>query len=209
MKKFYIFIIITIAILSSILFIYFRNNISNTQENNTSATKLSSKLEDNSNNQNITENTSFAPKKISEYSTEIKDDSDGRLTNINITCSLLNNYILHPGDTFSFNDVVGQPTSDRGYQEATVIIDGEHETGIGGGNCQVSSTLYNAVLDVPNITIIERNEHGLPVTYVPEGQDAAVSYGSLDLKFRNDSDKDIKIEMTTDNEDIIAKLFQI
>ena len=203
MKKFYIFMLITIITLSIILFIYFKNTIFNTTNNNTSATKLSTTT--NSINQNMPVKVE---KEIASFSTEIKDDSEGRLTNINITCSLITNTVLAPGDTFSFNDTVGQPTSSRGYQEATIIIDGEHETGIGGGNCQVSSTLYNAVLEVPSLTVIERNEHGLPVTYVPEGQDAAVSYGSLDLKFRNDSDKEIRIEMTSDNENITAKLFQ-
>ena len=77
------------------------------------------------------------------------------------------------------------------------------------GNCQVSSTLYNAILDFPSLEVIERHEHGLPVTYVPEGRDAAVSYGSLDLKFKNTSDRDIRIEMTSDDTTIIAKLIRI
>ncbi|MBP3255098.1 MAG: VanW family protein [Clostridia bacterium] len=186
-----------------ILFFIFKDSIlfNSPNNNNSSATRLS--LNTNTIIQNIP-----TEKEISVFSTKIKDNSEGRLTNIRITCSLINDTILAPGDIFSFNDTVGQPTSARGYQEATIIVDGEHETGIGGGNCQVSSTLYNAVYDLPFITIIERNEHGLPVTYVPEGQDAAVSFGSLDLKFRNDSDKNLRIEMTTDDEDIIAKIYQ-
>ena len=102
----------------------------------------------------------------------------------------------------------GNPTSERGYMQANVIIDGEITQGIGGGNCQVSSTLYNAVLLVQDLTVLERHEHGVDVTYVPEGQDAAVSYDSLDLKFRNDSKKDIVINVTTDNTSIDAKIFQ-
>lgn len=202
MKKLFIIMSIIVIIIGFVLFLLFKDNIFNvTNNNNISATKLSSTT--NSINKNIA-----VEKEISSFSTEIKDDSEGRLTNIQITCSLINNTVLAPGDTFSFNDTVGQPTTSRGYQEATIIIDGEHETGIGGGNCQVSSTLYNAVLDLSFISIIERNEHGLPVTYVPEGQDAAVSFGSLDLKFRNDSDKEIRIEMTSDNESITAKIYQ-
>lgn len=77
------------------------------------------------------------------------------------------------------------------------------------GNCQVSSTLYNAILEVPTLEVTERNEHGLPVTYVPEGRDAAVSYGSLDLKFQNNSKRDIRIEMTSDDTTITAKLIRI
>ena len=78
-----------------------------------------------------------------------------------------------------------------------------------GGNCQVSSTLYNAVLSIPSLVVIERHEHGKDVTYVPDGKDAAVSYGSLDLKFRNDLGHDIKIEAATDNNTITIKLIQL
>lgn len=77
------------------------------------------------------------------------------------------------------------------------------------GNCQVSSTLYNAILAVPTLSVLERHEHGKDVTYVPEGKDAAVSYGSLDLKFRNDSDHNIRIDATTDNQTITIKLIQL
>ena len=160
-------------------------------------------------NQNeIIQNTS-TEKEISTYSTTIKDKSSGRLNNISITCSTLNNTIIHSGETFSFNEVVGKPTAEKGYQEASVIIDHKTEKGIGGGNCQVSSTLYNAVLAVPSLVITERHEHGKDVTYVPEGKDAAVSYGSLDLKFRNDSGSDIRIEASTNNETITIKLIQL
>ena len=78
-----------------------------------------------------------------------------------------------------------------------------------GGNCQVSSTLYNAVINIPSLVILERHEHGKDVTYVPEGKDAAVSYGSLDLKFRNDLGHDIKIEAATDNNTITINLVQL
>lgn len=80
---------------------------------------------------------------------------------------------------------------------------------LAGGNCQVSSTLYNAVLNIPSLVVTERHEHGKDVTYVPDGKDAAVSYGSLDLKFRNDLGKDIRIKATTDNQTITIKLIQL
>lgn len=146
---------------------------------------------------------------LSSYSTVIKDNSSGRLTNIQITCSTLNGTIIEPGETFSFCDTVGQPTAERGYQEASVIINHKTEKGIGGGNCQVSSTLYNAVLAIPDLKVTERHEHGKDVTYVPEGKDAAVSYGSLDLKFRNDTGKRLRIDISTDNASIVAKIIQL
>ena len=77
------------------------------------------------------------------------------------------------------------------------------------GNCQVSSTLYNAILAIPTLNVIERHEHGLAVAYVPKGKDAAISYGSLDLKFRNDNDYKIKINMATDDKTITATLLKI
>lgn len=147
---------------------------------------------------------------LSTFSTEIKDKSPGRLENIRITCGIINNTIINPNETFSFNNIVGQPSSARGYKEATIIIDGEHETGIGGGNCQVSSTLYNSVLAIPSLTVVERHEHGgSGVTYVPEGKDAAVSFGSLDLKFRNDNNYKIKIVALTDDKNITTSILKL
>lgn len=131
------------------------------------------------------------------------------MTNIKITCNALNGTIIEPNQTFSFNEIVGKPTSERGYQEAKIIIDHKTETGIGGGNCQVSSTIYNAVLAVPTLTVTERHEHGKDVTYVPEGKDAAVSYGSLDLKFKNNNNYKIKLNIITDDKNITATLFKI
>lgn len=77
------------------------------------------------------------------------------------------------------------------------------------GNCQVSSTLYNAVLNIPTLKVIERSEHGKEVGYVPKGKDAAVSYGSLDFKFKNDNDYKIKLNLTTDDKNITATIFKI
>lgn len=225
MKRYKLFIYIGIVfILLFIIAIYSynankkENKVGNQAQNstNTSASRTSSIVNENNNielnaNAQNTNIISEVPKEqeISAYSTTIKDNSAGRLTNISITCSTLNDTIIHSKETFSFNKTVGKPTSERGYQEAKVIIDHKTETGIGGGNCQVSSTLYNAVLAVPSLVVTERHEHGKDVTYVPEGKDAAVSYGSLDLKFRNDTGHDVKIVATTDNKTITIKLIQL
>lgn len=217
-------ILIFIAILVILIFIiigYFKkSNDTNNNQNisNTSGSKISVNInEEHAENRisNILQNqneiiqNSSTEKEISSYATTIKDNSAGRLTNISITCSTLNNTIVHNGKTFSFNSVVGKPTAEKGYQEASVIIDHKTEKGIGGGNCQVSSTLYNAILGVPSLVVTERHEHGKDVTYVPEGKDAAVSYGSLDLKFRNDLGHDIRIDATTDNKTITIRLIQL
>lgn len=146
---------------------------------------------------------------LATYETKIKDKSEGRLVNIRLTCEAISGKMLASGEKFSFNEIVGKPTAERGYQEASVIIDHKTEKGIGGGNCQVSSTLYNAVLGVASLEVTERHEHGKDVTYVPDGKDAAVSYGSLDLKFKNNTGKKIRIDVATNNEIITARIVQI
>ncbi|HCW04826.1 MAG TPA: hypothetical protein DGK91_10080 [Clostridium sp.] len=103
-----------------------------------------------------------------------------------------------PGDTFSFNEVVGERTKARGYQEAGVIINNKIESGIGGGICQVSSTLYNAIIK-SNINSTERFPHTLPSAYVDLGRDATVDWGNIDYKFTNTLDYPIYIEGYTKN----------
>jgi len=117
-------------------------------------------------------------KEISTFSTLITNQKDSnRQGNISITCSVLNNTIVKSGETFSFCDVVGPSTVERGYKTANIIVQGTETKGIGGGNCQVSSTLYNAVLAVPNeLEVIERHPHSARVPYIEAGKDAAISY---------------------------------
>ena len=212
----FVFIILAILIIVGIL-VYFYVTNNNINSSGVTGTRTSLDIDDNSlaskedaaKNKLQTAKSSNKETTLSTFSTKILDDSPGRLENIRITCGIINNTVVNPGETFSFNEIVGQPSTDRGYKEAPIIIDGEHETGIGGGNCQVSSTLYNAVLSVPNLTIIERNAHGLTVAYVPEGKDAAVSYGSLDLKFRNDNSYKIRVSLESNDENIFASIFKI
>ena len=218
MKRYYFSIYI--LLLGSLLFILTgcaNNNNNSSNNSDSSGSRISTVTNEiNTSNENTLssnqENPSTKPnqtEEISSYSTVIQDNSSGRLTNINITCSILNDTIIHSGETFSFNTIVGKPTIERGYQEASVIIEHKTEKGIGGGNCQVSSTLYNAVLAIPSLVVTERHEHGKTVSYVPKGKDAAVSYGSLDLKFRNDTGHDVKILATTDNQNITIKLIKL
>ncbi|QGP90737.1 VanW like protein [Neomoorella glycerini] len=112
-------------------------------------------------------------------------DTD-RTHNIRLATRTLDGTWLPPGGEFSFNQVVGPRTIERGYREALVIEDRNFVPGIGGGVCQVSSTLYNAAL-AAGLTIVERQPHGLAIGYVPPGRDATVAYGLIDLKIRNDT----------------------
>lgn len=124
---------------------------------------------------------------IGEFSTSFKTSGPGRSENIKISSNAIKGNLIMPGETFSFNQTTGPRESGLGYQEANVIIEGELIPGVGGGVCQTSTTLYNALL-LSDVTITERSPHSIPVRYVKYGQDAAVAYGYLDLKFRNDFD---------------------
>ncbi len=211
----YILIIIALAIIiGAIIYFFTRDNSMNISQSNndSSASRTSTDTNTNDNtNTEIEDNKNSTPKQtpMASFSTVIVDNSPGRLTNIRITCGIINGTIINPNETFSFNGIVGKPTAERGYQEAKIIIDHKTETGIGGGNCQVSSTLYNAVLAIPSLTVIERSEHGKEVSYVPKGKDAAVSYGSLDFKFKNTTDHKIKINISTDDKNITATIVQV
>ena len=124
------------------------------------------------------------------YCTSKTTRNANRNNNIKKACAYMNGYILKPGKEFSFNKVVGQRTAARGFKEATVIAGGQYEQGLGGGICQVSSTLYNAVIKA-GLTASERHPHAFPSTYLPLGQDATVDYPHLDFKFKNTTDGEI------------------
>ena len=127
------------------------------------------------------------------YSTQFNGGDTKRTTNIWLASTAIDDYILMPGETFSFNTVVGPRTQERGYQLAGVIVNNQKTKDVGGGVCQVSSTLYNAAKDA-KLSIIEAHRHTIPVHYVPKGQDAAVVYGEKDLKFKNTTQSPIVIK---------------
>jgi len=130
---------------------------------------------------------------IGEFSTSFKGSSQNRIENIKLSANAIKGTLLMPGESASFNEITGPREQRFGYKEANVIINGEFTPGIGGGVCQTSTTLYNALL-LADVTILERFPHSIPPDYVSIGQDAAVSYGYLDLKFRNDFDYPIYID---------------
>ncbi|NLJ78527.1 MAG: hypothetical protein GX329_04120 [Tissierellia bacterium] len=131
---------------------------------------------------------------IGEFSTSLGNSTADRVQNIRVSSRAISNRgVIMPGETVSFNETTGPRQRQFGYREANVIIDGEFTPDVGGGVCQTSTTLYNALL-LADITIVERSPHSIPSTYVSFGQDAAVAYGHLDLKFRNDFDYPIYID---------------
>lgn len=134
-----------------------------------------------------------------QFYTGTENDAN-RGENIRIASSKINGKILAPGDVFSFNGVVGPRTAEGGFKVAHAYSDGRVVDDVGGGICQVSTTLYNAVL-YSDLDVNERVNHMFTVGYVPKGRDAAVSYDSADLKFTNSTQWPIKIEswVTNDN----------
>lgn len=138
-------------------------------------------------------------KTIGHGRTSYNKSVSGRVENIRLSTESVDYVVLGSGDTFTFNGIVGERTKERGYQVASVIMDGDFTDGLGGGICQTSTTLYNAVLDA-GLTVLERHPHSLPVGYVEEGMDAMVSWGSADLRFRNDFDYPVVIRGGVDKE---------
>ncbi len=141
---------------------------------------------------------------MGESFTIIKDKESNRLDNIALSCSSTTESIIKPNTVFSFNEKTGRRSKATGYKEASVIIDGEHERGIGGGVCQVSSTIHMAAVN-SGLEIAERHHHSKPVGYAPTNLDATVVYGKKDLKIKNNTPDDITLYVWTDNENIYAK----
>ncbi len=120
------------------------------------------------------------------FSTAFYTSSAERAHNISLAAKKIDGYVILPGETFSFNEVVGKRTRENGFKDAKVILNGEFTDGVGGGTCQVSTTLYNCAL-LSDMQIITVNQHSLPVSYVAPSFDAMVS-DTADLKFTNTSD---------------------
>lgn len=149
-----------------------------------------------------------AARKSGSYTTPITKDQPDRTHNIKLTAKLINNSVIEPGGEFSFNDVTGEPSIERGFKEATVFADdGRHEQGIGGGMCQVSSTLYNAALDM-GLVITERHPHSQPVDYVPANRDAT-TYTDKDLRFINNTRQTLLIRSFVSGKQLTVDLFAL
>jgi vancomycin resistance protein YoaR len=113
---------------------------------------------------------------------------------------------MMPGDKFSFNQIVGRRTVEAGYKEAPVFVNGRVDSGVGGGICQVSTTLYNSIL-LAGLKVVERRNHSLPVHYMSIGRDATVSYGTTDLQFQNPFDHPIAISRRLERGRITITVF--
>ncbi len=144
--------------------------------------------------------------RVATSSTSFTTSTENRINNIELATKAINGTLLMPGESFSFNGTVGERTKVRGYKEAGVIIGDKIESGLGGGICQVSSTLYNAVLK-SSLKTTERRSHSLPLAYIGKGLDATVDWGNIDLKFKNTLDVPVYIEGYIENKNVYFNIY--
>ena len=138
------------------------------------------------------------PDRLSNFTTRYDASAKDRTTNLVIACQKLNGKVIMPGETFSYNKTLGKRTAAAGYKNAAVYENGQVVDGIGGGICQISSTLYNAVL-MANLEIVERRNHQFVTSYLPAGKDATVAYGTIDFKFKNTRQYPIRLSASAKN----------
>ena len=142
---------------------------------------------------------------LSEAQTNLFDKTENRIENIKIAAQSIDGKRLKPEEIFSFNETVGESSSEKGYKEAPVIVDEKKEYDYGGGVCQLSSTIYQAA-KYGSFEILERHEHDKEVDYAAKGEDAAVDYGNLDFKFKNNRTEDVIICSGVYENEVIVQL---
>ncbi len=134
---------------------------------------------------------------ISGFSTRLYDTEPARVDNIKLAISKMDETLLQPGETFSFNTIIGERSTEAGFQEARALWMKEAVREVGGGVCQLSTTVYQAAKQA-GLPIVERHPHQKPVNYVEEGMDACVDYGVFDLSFQNNTDRVLKVKGSCD-----------
>lgn len=154
-------------------------------------------------------NTSNSSRELlASYSSKVYTKTEDRQKNLRIVCEKLSGTTLAPNQEFSYNTTCGPYNKENGFGKATVFLgDGTEKEDYGGGVCQLSSTLYNAVKDL-NVEITERHNHSKKVYYVPDGEDATVSYGNLDFKFKNLNDFSLYFEATSNAEHVNVYVYK-
>ena len=148
------------------------------------------------------------PDLLATFSTNYATSNTNRTTNLRLAANKINGYVLLPGETFSYNKVVGKRSIEAGYKEAAVYENGQVVQGIGGGICQISTTLFNCAL-LANLDIVELHNHQFVPSYVKAGRDATVVYGSKDFKFKNSRKYAIKINCSVSGGVATFKIFGV
>lgn len=150
--------------------------------------------------------TEAFPDLLSSFTTKYNTREKDRTTNLIIAAGKINGTVVMPGETFSYNTVVGKRTIEAGYKNAAMYVDGKVVDGLAGGICQISTTLYNAVL-YANLDIVERRNHQFVPSYSNAGRDATVVYGNIDFKFKNNREYPIKIECSVNKGIVSFKIY--
>ncbi len=145
---------------------------------------------------------------MSSFKTQVADSTGNRKKNVRLALEKFNGLIVNPGEEVSFNKITGPHTLENGYKNAMIIYNGQFVEGAGGGVCQASTTLYNALL-LADVEVLEVHKHTLPVFYVPLGLDAMVSDYVADLKFKNNYDQPIYIQTVCTSNDVEVRLFGV
>lgn len=152
------------------------------------------------------EKNKLLTQKVSSFSTNVSDSTGGRKQNVKLALEKFNGLVVKNGESVSFNKLTGPHTLENGYKTATIIYNSRFVEGVGGGICQASTTLYNALLRA-NIQIDEVNKHSLPVKYVPLALDAMVSENISDLKFTNNTGAPIYIKTSSDENSVYVEIY--
>lgn len=152
--------------------------------------------------------TEAFPDLLSSFQTTYIQSKVNRTTNLKVASNSINGVVIMPGETFSYNKTLGPRTAEAGYKMAGMYSGGKEVDGLGGGICQISSTLYNIAL-LANLEIVERHNHQFLPGYVGAGRDATVVYGALDFKFKNNRNYPIKIESSVGNGYVKMKLYGV
>lgn len=145
-------------------------------------------------------------RKIAQFSTSLGASGPGRTFNVESAAKAVNGTVLPPGAVFDYGKAIEKARVESGFREAPVIVNGKLQPGMGGGICQVSSTLYNAALRA-GLEIVERRNHSLPVNYLPKGQDATFAEGYINFRFRNTTGKYLIIKAVVQGRSLTVKLF--
>lgn len=185
----------------------FTENYILTDENTEEKNDNSSDSQDKEKN---TEKENTESKTLSDFSTKLPKDTKARYSNIDLACETLNNTVVKSGEIFSLWNTLGCPTKEKGYKKAKAFTSGgKIKYSYGGGICQVSTTIYNALLKIDGIKILERHEHSRDVAYIKDGKDASVSYKSADLRFKNNLDYDIRLKADVKNNKVIIEIEKV
>lgn len=144
--------------------------------------------------------------RISTYTTEYAASNKPRVNNIHTLADALDGTLIPPGGTFSFNGTIGERTAAKGYQEAPAIVNGELVPQLGGGICQVGTTIFNTVFE-SGLPVVERHNHSVYISHYPKGRDATVSWGGPDFKFKNDTSTWVLIATGYSNSSLTISLY--